>query len=490
MDPRPTTLYWHDYETWGEVPSRDRPAQFAGVRTDQELNIIGEPLMVYCRPAPDMLPKPVACMVTGLSPQVAEEKGLTEAAFVARIIAELGRPGTCGVGYNSIRFDDEVTRYALYRNFYDPYEREWKNGNSRWDIIDMVRMTRALRPEGIQWPDYEDGTPCFKLEALSQANGLEHGHAHDALSDVYATIALARLIRQQQPRLYDFAWRLRDKRYAGSLLDIDACKPVLHISSRFSSRQGNAAVVLPLALHPTNKNSVIAFNLASDPSDVLSLSAAELKERLYTPQAALPAGVERLAIKEIHLNKTPMILPLAMLDPATAERLGIERATCERHWRVFFDQTPGERQALRGKLDELYSSGTFAERSDPEQMLYSGGFFSDADKRLMKAVRLSTPEGLAREEYHFEDQRLPELLFRYRARNYPHTLSPAEQQRWQAFCLERMTNPEAGGSLTWDVFQAQLQEAGAATLSESRRQVLQQLESWAAERFLAVGGVV
>ena len=190
------TLYWHDYETFGADPARDRPVQFAGIRTDQDLKPIGKPLVVYCRPAPDFLPHPQACLITGITPQQALERGLCEAEFIQRIHAELSRSYTCGVGYNSIRFDDEITRYTLYRNFYDAYGREWQHGNSRWDLIDVVRMCYALRPEGINWPLRDTGAPSFKLEDLTVANGIGHQHAHDALADVEATIALARLIKQ------------------------------------------------------------------------------------------------------------------------------------------------------------------------------------------------------------------------------------------------------------------------------------------------------
>jgi len=476
---RQSTLYWHDYETWGEVPARDRPSQFAGIRTDEDLNIIGEPLMVYCRPAPDLLPKPEACLVTGLSPLVAEQQGLSERDFVALIAAELGRPGTCGVGYNSIRFDDEVTRYALYRNFYDPYEREWRNGNSRWDIIDMVRMTRALRPDGIVWPNYDDGTPCFKLEALTKANNLEHGHAHDALSDVYATIALARLIKQRQPKLYDYAWQLRDKRFVGGMLDIDACKPVLHISSRFPSTQGNAAIMLPLAIHPTNRNSIIAFNLASDPTDLLSLPPEVLVQRLYARQDDLPSGVERLALKEIHLNKTPMVLPVSLLDASTAERLGIPRERCQQHWNLFQQHSLEEREQLRSKLQAIYSASNFDEPTDPELMLYGGGFFGDADKQAMKAIRRADPAVLADTPFEFQDARLPELLFRYRARNFPQSLSADERRKWKVFCRERLTNPQAGASITWTDFQQRLADARTRPLDARAQQVLNELEQWA-----------
>jgi exodeoxyribonuclease-1 len=472
------TLYWHDYETWGENPAQDRPSQFAGVRTDENLEIIGEPLMIYCQPPPDLLPKPDACLVTGLTPQLAQTKGLPEHQFVAAIVAELGRPGTCGVGYNSIRFDDEVTRYALYRNFYDPYEREWRNGNSRWDIIDMVRMTRALRPEGINWPNYEDGRPCFRLEELTAANHLAHEAAHDALSDVFATIALARLIKAKQPKLYDYAYRLRDKRFVNSLIDIEGCKPLLHISSRFPSENANTALVLPLALHPLNKNSVIAFNLLSDPTDLFNLPVAELRQRLFTRTEDLAEGVERLALKEIHVNKTPMLLPPAMLDTRTAQRLAIDSERCHRHWQVFTEMTLEQRQALREKLAELYLEQGFAPRTDPEQMLYDG-FFDDEDKRLMQKMRLLAPEALARTEFSFKDPRLPELLFRYRARNFPATLTAAETIRWRDFCRRRLTDPAAGASMVWTGFHERLRELRDNELTCEQQGILHQLEEYA-----------
>lgn len=473
------TLYWHDYETWGEVPAQDRPSQFAGVRTDEDLNIIGEPLMIYCRPSPDGLPKPEACLVTGLLPQVALAKGLPEAEFVAKIIAELGAAGTCGVGYNSIRFDDEVTRYALYRNFYDPYEREWRNGNSRWDLIDVVRMTRALRPEGIEWPNYDDGRPCFKLEQLTAANNLAHEAAHDALSDVYATIGMAKLIKTRQPKLYDYAYRLRDKRFAASMIDIAAYKPLLHISSRFPGEQGNAALVLPLALHPSNKNSVIAYNLSVSPEALLSLSLEELRLRLFSRSADLPEGVERLALKEIHLNKSPMLLPANMLDNSTAERLQIDKSRCEQHWQRLANLSQVESNHLQQMLYALYSEQSFAEKTDPEQMLYSG-FFDDQDKKLMAQVRRLSPEELALKSFDFKDQRLPELLFRYRARNFPQSLSEVEQRQWRVFCQRRLTDASAGASLVMADLEARI--AALTALPETsleQKTLLQQLQVYA-----------
>jgi exodeoxyribonuclease-1 len=226
------TFFWHDYETSGADPRRDRPLQFAGIRTTLDLEPVGEPLMLYCKPASDSLPHPQAAMITGITPQQAEREGAIEAEFAAVVHEQLAAPGTCGVGYNSLRFDDEFTRHLLYRNFYDPYEREWRNDNSRWDLIDLARLCYALRPDGIEWPLREDGTPSFRLEHLAAANRLDQQRAHDALSDVHATIGLARLIRTRQPRLWAWYFALRRKQQAFAQLDIAHLTRVLHGSSR------------------------------------------------------------------------------------------------------------------------------------------------------------------------------------------------------------------------------------------------------------------
>ena len=233
----PHTFLWHDYETFGANTRRDRPAQFAAIRTDAALNEIGDPLMLYCQPANDYLPDPQSCLITGITPQLCLEKGVPEHDFANRIEAEFAQPGTIGVGYNTIRFDDEITRFMFWRNLIDPYAREWQNQCGRWDLLDVVRMTYALRPDGIAWPKKEDGTPSFKLEHLSKANGLLHEAAHDALSDVRATIALARLIRQHNPKLFDFALSLHKKDRVAAELRLPAtaltARPFLHVSGMF-----------------------------------------------------------------------------------------------------------------------------------------------------------------------------------------------------------------------------------------------------------------
>ncbi|MEH6592024.1 MAG: exodeoxyribonuclease I [Halioglobus sp.] len=474
------TFYWHDYETFGTDPARDRPVQFAGLRTDEDLNIIGDPLVIYSRPSNDVLPHPMACLITGITPQTALAEGMPECEFIAQIHSELAQPGTCGVGYNSLRFDDEVTRYALYRNFHDAYAREWQNGNSRWDIIDMVRATQALRPEGIEWPLRDDGLPSFRLEQLTVANGISHEAAHDALSDVHATIAMARLIRDKQPRLYDYVVNHRDKRSVLEQLDVASMRPVLHVSGMFGAKRNNIALIVPLALHPKNKNEIICFDLSADPQVLMDASAEDIAALLYARTEDLPDGVARPGLKSVHINRCPVLVTAKMLDAATAERLGIDTGAAKRHLESLRDYRKTDATALGGKLASVYGERSFPERTDPDLMLYSGGFFSDRDKRLMDQIRNSGPEELAQSTFPFEDSRLPEMLFRYRARNFPESLSEEELAQWEEHRYAYLSEPDYGASLCLEDFHQTITAMQAdESLPEASRAVLDQLLDYA-----------
>lgn len=463
------TFYWHDYETFGVDPSRDRPVQFAGIRTDAELNEIGEPLELFARPSNDLLPHPDACMVTGISPQQALARGVSERDFIARILEEFMVPGTCAVGYNSLRFDDEVTRYTLYRNFHDPYEREYRNGNSRWDIIDMVRLTHALRPEGIEWPQREDGLPSFRLEELTRANGIGHEAAHDAVADVRATIAIARLIRERQPRLFDYVYKQRGKQEVLAQLDVTAQKPLLHVSGMFGAERHNIALIVPLALHPSNRNEVICCDLGVDPAPLAELSVAELKRRLFSPAAELKADELRPGIKTVRANRCPVLVTPKLLDAASAKRLDIDVEACLRHREAVL-AIPD----LQQRLSALYAEREFEEKTDPEQMLYSGGFFSAGDRKLMQRVAAASGDQLRDESFPFEDQRLPELLLRYRARNFPQSLTEMERAQWEEFRFQRLTEAEAGASLCLDEYFARIDALREDPATPPERQTLLQ----------------
>ena len=467
------TFYWHDYETFGADPRRDRPAQFAGVRTDEALNEIGEPLVIYCKPARDYLPHPEACLLTGITPQLADEHGLPEPEFIARIHAELAQPGTCGSGYNSLRFDDEVTRFTLYRNFYDPYAREWQQGNSRWDIIDLVRMTYALRPNGITWPQHEDGQPSFKLEDLAAANGILHESAHDALSDVRATIALARLLRAQQPRLYDWLLQLRDKRKAAAQLNLVNRHPVVHTTRMYPAKTGCTSLVMPLIAEPGNNNSVLVYDLRHDPDMFLPLNADDLSRLLFTRSDELPQGMQRLPVKSVKINKCPALAPRNTLDSEAAERIALDLDACYRHW-----QTLCNHPDFFQRVATAYTNQSFEPDGDADAALYDG-FLGNADAYLLAQIRCATPQQLANQRFDFHDRRLPELLFRYRARNWPETLTPAELERWEHFRRQRLVQQEGGRYMTASALHTQIGTLRDTYKNDQNAQrILNELEHW------------
>lgn len=471
------TFFWHDYETFGIDPQRDRPCQFAGIRTDEHFNIIGQPVMAYCQPADDYLPHPEACLITGITPQLAAKRGVCEAEFAALIHQQLAESGTCGVGYNSIRFDDEVTRNLLYRNFYDPYAREWQNGNSRWDIIDVVRASKALRPEGIEWPVNADGVASFKLEELTKANGIAHDAAHDALSDVYATIAMAKLIKERQPKLFNYLLNNRYKNTALNLLQLGSFKPLIHVSGRFSARNNSLAVILPLAQHPSNNNEIIVYDLSVDPTSLLELSAEEIQQRLFVATDALPEGVARIPLKTVHVNKAPVLAPLSVIRPADAERLQLDLDLCRSHL-----QRVQAAPLLTGKLTEVFTRSYQESPNDPDLMIYSGGFFSNSDKAMMTRIRQAKPEKLSGFAADFDDVRLPEMLFRYRARNYPHTFSMEDAQLWQQYCHDKLKGTLTTGELTLAQFTAKIKLMREEP--NANQAILNELADYAEDRLL------
>ncbi|PID46026.1 MAG: exodeoxyribonuclease I [Proteobacteria bacterium] len=467
-----TTFFWHDYETWGVNPRKDRPSQFAGIRTNLELDIIGEPVMLYCQPGSDFIPHPEAVLVTGITPQKAAADGVNEADFFHQIHDELSRPGTCGVGYNSLRFDDEVTRFGFYRNFIDPYAREWQNGNSRWDLIDLVRITHALRPEGIQWPKSEAGATSFRLEHLTAANNIAHAGAHDALVDVYATIAMAKLIKEKQPRLFDFYFSLRQKHKAAELLNLEKQKTVLHVSGMIPAALGCLSPIVPLMQHPVNSNEFICFDLRQHPEQLLNASVKEIEYSLYTPTADRQDDAPRIALKGVHINKCPALAPVSTLTPEQAEKWQIDLEEAEQHKKLLLSDP-----TLIGKLTELYSNGTEQSAQDADSALYSH-FINNADRKLCNFVINQSAERLAHENIAFSDQRLQTLLFRYRARNWPETLNQQEQWQWQEFCRARLIDGEFGCDFTATDFQEAMHDIAQRDLSEEQKVALQRLVDW------------
>lgn len=427
-----SSFYWYDLETFGISPKLDRIAQFAGIRTDLNLNVITEPDMFYCQPSDDLLVDPSACLVTGITPQECEQKGLLECEFMDKINNIFTEAHTCVVGYNSIRFDDEFIRYGNYRNLIDPYMREWANGNSRWDLIDLVRACYALRPDGIKWPMHEEGKPSFKLTDLTEANNMKHTAAHDALSDVEATIQVAKLIKLKQPKLFEYCLSLRKKNLPKSLLNWQLLKPIVHVSNKIPANRGCLAIMLPLAIHPTNPNGVICYDLAYNPDELFSLEVDEIQDRIFTPQSDLPEEFERIALKTIHINKSPIVAPLSVLKNVDLERINLDFNVNKSNLEKFTSQA-----SILSKVQQVFEHKFDDDGEDVDGQLYSG-FFTPQDKQIFNQIKDMPAQNILNSPLNLKDPRAKDLIFRYVARNYPEVLSDEQTSRWHKDIKQRM----------------------------------------------------
>ncbi len=460
------SFYWYDLETSGTDPKWDRIIQFAGIRTDTELNELDESACEYVQLPLDVLPHPMACLVTGLTPQLVNAKGLPEFTAMQRIAQRFGQPGTCVAGFNSLRFDDEFIRYGFYRHLLDPYAREWQGGNSRWDIIDLVRAAGALRPEGINWPQ-DMGLPVYRLEALTAANGIAHGQAHDALSDVRATIGLARLLRQQQPKLFQYYLSLRQRAQVLQLLRPARPSVCVHVSGHLPREQFCAAPIMPLLAHPQNRNAIIVVDLLSNLEPLLNLEAEALSALVFAPQQG-PA----LRLKEVRANRVPFVAPMNVLRPEDWRRLGWQQAQIERNFQRLLQAN--QQGALTAKLTAMYQRSPPSLADDVDAGLYQG-FIGDTDRARCNAVLAQLREGVPVPDPGFADSRLSALLFRLRAR--AGALDPVEQQHWREFVRAKL---EPADPVPWlslaDYVQA-IAQAEAAVSKPADAQLLQQLRA-------------
>lgn len=407
------SFFFYDLETSGLNPRADRIMQFAGQRTDMDLEPIGEPVNILVKMTEDALPSPQAIGVTKITPQDTLRDGVSEAEFCRYVSEEIFTPQTVAVGYNTVRFDDEFMRAIFWRNFYDPYEFEWKDGRSRWDMLDVVRMTRALRPEGINWPVTEEGRATNRLELLTKANGVSHEHAHDALSDVYATIAVARLIREKQPDLFEFLFRMRDKKAVAGLVNLENPQLFVYVSGRYAGEFNKATVAVPLT---TGRNrNVLVYDLRYNVEE-------------------LAADQTFPVVKEFCFNKCPAVAPISVLDKDGGwEKIGLTREAVEKNLAILRAH-PEFAEKMRTEIEERPE---FPPAEEPEGAIYEG-FLGDADRAKVAAVRNAEPDRLEGFVPEFHDERLAPLLLHYKGRNFPEILSASEAEEWGRFRRVRL----------------------------------------------------
>lgn len=461
------TFFFYDLETSGLSGRTDRIMQFAGQRTNMSLKPIGQPINLLVKMSNDTLPSPDALMVTGITPQQTLVDGLSEAEFAGFLMEQVFTPDTTVVGFNNIRFDDEFIRHLLWRNFYDPYEWTWRDGRSRWDLLDAVRMTRALRPEGIEWPVDFRGMPVNSLELLAKANKIDHFKAHDAMSDVEALIAVTDMIQSRQPKLFEFLLAMRNKNDVKRLVNLDEKQPFVYSSGRYDSKYNKTTVAFPLT---SEKNgNVIVYDLRFNPSSYLDLKVDELEKLLYaTRQQRQQNEYMCLPVKKLQYNRAPAVAPANVLDQNDGWRkVGIKPAVIEKH----IDILLGAPQFAENIRLLFESKDEFAKSADPEEQLYDS-FVGDRDKIRIEAVRNATERDLADFHPAFDDERLTPLLLHYKARNFPSILSSDEEAAWETWRSQKIKGKLAD-------FNRALERLKSASLDETKESVLRDLESWA-----------
>lgn len=459
------SFFFYDLETSGLNPRVDRIMQFAGIRTDVNFKPMGEPINVLVRLNDDTLPSPEASLVTGITPQKTVEEGYSEAEFARMLIEEVFIPDTITVGFNNIRFDDEFIRYLFWRNFYDPYEWSYKHGTSRWDLLDVIRMTRALRPDGVEWPVTDDGKATNRLELLTAVNGIDHLKAHDALSDVEALIAVTKLIAEKQPQLFEYLLKMRSKAEVAKLVNLQSRQPFVYTSGRYDAEFNKTTVALPLT---SGVNSgIVVYDLRYDPTPFIDLSADSIKAGLFASyEERQKDGFVRLPVKELQLNRAPAVAPIGVLAAEDGwGKIKLDMATIEKHRKILLS-APHFAENIHAAYQARPS---FAASKDPEAQLY-GGFLSDRDKLRVETVRNASERELADFHPEFRDERLAPLLLHYKARNFAKTLSQAELGEWEAWRTQRISQQLPG-------FMKSINQL-AGSDDSNKQFLLQELQLW------------
>ncbi len=461
------TFFFYDLETTGLNSRQDRVMQFAGQRTDMDLRLIDEPVNELVRLNDDTVPSPEALLVTGITPQQTVENGYSEAEFSKKLIEEWFTPDTIVIGFNNVRFDDEFIRHLLWRNFYDPYEWAWKDGRSRWDMLDVVRMTRALRPEGINWPVDQNGDQVNKLELITRANGIFHEKAHDALNDVVATIEVARLIKQHQPRLFEYLFNLRDKKEVQKLVNLNEKKPFVYTSGRYDKQFAKTTVAFPLTTDPNGN--VVVYDLRHDPAKFAELSYGDISKRVFASwEERQKDSFESIPVKVLQSNKCPAVAELSVLTKADGwKKINLSQEVVDKNMMVLL----GNPEFAENVRSAFELRPDFAHSTDPEARLYDS-LVPDIDKIRIEAVRNAEENKLADFQPEFRDERLPELLLHYKARNFQRSLSESETQQWENWRTKRLevTIPVALRSIN--------EIMGRSELSEQQKFVLSELSLW------------
>lgn len=424
---------WYDYETYGLDPTQDRIAQFASIRTDENLNQIGEECSIFSDIPDDYLPSPYACIVHGFTPDQTADYSLKESIFANKIFDILNQQETCVVGFNNNSFDDEFTRFLFYRNLLDPYSWHYRNGNSRWDIVNLARTTSAIYPSAINVKSENDGF-SFKLQDLARVNNIESSNAHNALSDVHTTISLARLIKNNAPDIFNASFRIRSKKAVKIFIKSNRLKPLIYTSQFIKSKFKSTTVVVPICRHPLYPDYYISIDLKHDLSKFVNHSFDQIKDFVFTNKDPHANPFEFPRFHVIKLARCPSLYEFSLFSHDLPSRLGFGNG--------FLDSQVSEVRCMEDRLIEVinnvFTTASKGVQDDAEAQLYEG-FISDTDRHLCSIFINSLANRQVPNPQSFEDIRLQVLSWRYLNRNFSELRTNQKSlDKWREYVNQKL----------------------------------------------------
>ena len=407
---------FYDFETTGISPAFDQPLQFGAVLTDAQFNEIDR-VELRCKLAPHIIPSPYALVVTGLSPEQIVDPALPELFEFSQSIMDLidrWTPATW-IGYNSMKFDEEVLRQTLYQNLQPNIYATQTNGNSRMDMLTVVYAVWCRNRKLLNWPTNTYGGTSFKLDQLAPQNGFGTHNAHDALGDVEATLHLARMISKGDHSLWSSFLFNRNKR---SILRKLGEFPPVAIVSRDGSAPPKTYIGCFCGTLPGNTSSAVFFNLQAGDPEVIGSSDEKLNLNLAE-------GASKITFS-LPINKTPAIFSIH--DPA---REHVERAGV-------IAKSPSLRATFLHSASALFSNDKAPDAVPVEKQIY-GKFYSNSDRALLQEFQSSDWISRRKIVNLFEDARLRQLGRRLIAYYRKDLLTEREAMQFKNFIKERWT---------------------------------------------------
>ncbi len=387
------SFIFFDTETTGLNAAFDQIVQFAAIKTDNELNETDR-FELRSRIDPNVVPDVQAMLANGLSIEALTDQNLsTHYQMIRDLNARLvSWSPAIFLGYNSIRFDEEFLRHALYRTLHSPYLTSL-HGNARNDVMSLALACSASGDNALRVPLKDSGDPSFRLHDLSAANGISILNAHDALSDTQATLELCRLVKDLNPELWRRFVRFSNK---ASVADFVASDEPFLLTESFANKAYHIPVVF-VAIEPDRPNNMLCCSLTELPGDLASMSDEQLAAKLKS----LPCPIRR-----VRTNAGPTMMPLWEAPEELFGGLSCEDLE-DRATQIVEDES------LKARLTDIFceARSEYPEPTHVEEMLYTK-FSSWNDATLCNRFHAAPWGERPRTAQGFEDDRLKELALR------------------------------------------------------------------------------